>query len=488
MSRRPRTHRPGRAGRSPASNAVASALSLTVARRAFIRGGLGAAGLAAAAPLLAACSGRAASDGRSEVPARSAERIVIVGAGVAALAAAQELQVRGFEDVVILEARDRAGGRVWTGSIGDGIPVELGATWIHGIDGNPIHDIAESNNIATAPTDYDNSLVYDPQGRETDWVDGGLWRDYMKLAYDLPDESLQAVYDAFAAANGFDDDDRLLWDHVLNSMFEHEFGADIADLSIMSYDGGSDLRGGDVVFPDGYGQIIDMLAAGRDIRLGHAVAEIDHTADTAVVTTDSGTVFEADRVVVTVPLGVLKGGHILFVPSLPPDKQAAIDALEMGVLNRTCLLFDEVFWERDVEWIGYLSDEKGQWSETLNLYPYQQQPILAMFNAGAYGAEVEQYSDDELAARAVDALKAIFGDVPEPSHSVSTRWLSDPWTRGSYSYVPVGASFESYRYMARSVGDRLFFAGEATHSRFPSTVHGAFLSGLRVARQIHGLV
>ena len=513
MINRPARRRPGRVGPAVESALGSTGRLLQPTRREFIRGGLGTVGLAASAAFLAACGRRSeeapatapveealapddeASAGEAsagEVQAGAAardERIVIVGAGVAALAAAQELQIRGLENVVILEAQDRVGGRVWTSTIGDGIPVELGATWIHGTRGNPIHEIAERNSIETAPTDYDNTIVYDQTGRETAWVDERLWRDYMRLAYERPEASLRAVYIEFAAANGLDDHhDRLLWQHVLNSMFEHEFGADISDLSIMSYDGGSDLRGGDVVFPGGYGQIIDVLASGRDIRLGHTVAEIDHTGDEVTVTTDSGGVFEAERVVVTVPLGVLKAGGISFVPSLPPEKQAAIDALGMGVLNRTCLLFDDVFWKRDVEWIGYLSEQKGQWSETLNLYPYQQQPVLAMFNAGAYGAQVEQYSDDELTGRAVEALGAIFGDVPEPVDSVSTRWASDPWTRGSYSYVPVGASFESYRVMARPAGERVFFAGEATHSRFPSTVHGAFLSGQRVARQIAGLL
>ena len=227
---------------------------------------------------------------------------------------------------------------------------------------------------------------------------------------------------------------------------------------------------------------------GHDIRLGHEVTGIDYTGDEVVVTMRSGDVFEADRVVVTVSLGVLKAGSIAFVPALTPAKQAAIDALGMGILNRVSLLFDDVFWERDIEWIGYLSEEKGKWSETLNLYPYQQQPVLAMFNAGTYGAEVEQFSDDELTAQAVGALRSIFGDVPDPVDSVSTRWGSYPWARGSYSYVPAGASFDNYRVMARSAGERLLFAGEATHSGFPSTVHGAFLSGQRVARQIHGLL
>ena len=453
-------------------------------RRRFIKGGLGAAGLGVAAPLLAACSGRETPEAR--VP--QDERIVVVGAGIAGLAAADELRVRGFDNVVILEARDRVGGRIWTSSIGDGVPVEMGATWIHGIRGNPVHEIAESNGIATISSDYDNSVVYDRHGREIGPVDRDLWHEYMRLAYEMPDASLREVFERFAALKGLDDDERRLWLHSLSSMFEHEFAADLSELSIMSYDGPSTLRGGDVVFPGGYSQIVEVLAAGRDIRLDSAVAEVDHSGPGVVVTTDAGATFEADRVIVTVPLGILKAGAVSFTPSLPPAKQDAVDALEMGILNRTCLLFDDAFWPRDVEWIGYAGEHKGQWSETLNLYPYLGQPALAMFNPGSYGAEVESLSDRELVARAVQTLEAIFSDVPEPIDSVSTRWGSDPWTRGSYSYVPVGVPFETYREMARPVGERLFFAGEATHTRFPSTVHGALLSGRRAARQIYGLL
>ncbi|MYB03826.1 MAG: NAD(P)-binding protein, partial [Acidimicrobiaceae bacterium] len=142
-------------------------------RRDFLRGGLGAAGIAAATPLLAACSGdggdrggdgQAADPQPADPPVATGERIVIVGAGAAALAAADELQIRGFHNVVLLEARDRVGGRIWTSSIGDGIPVELGATWMHGVRGNPISDIVESNRIATAETDYDNAVLYDHDG------------------------------------------------------------------------------------------------------------------------------------------------------------------------------------------------------------------------------------------------------------------------------------------------------------------------------------
>ena len=457
--------------------------------------------MAAAAPLLAACGdsddGRRGDGGPAADPlpadpppdpaAATGERIVIVGAGAAALAAADELQVRGFSDVVLLEARDRVGGRIWTSSLGDGIPVELGATWIHGVQGNPISDIVESNAIATAETDYDNAVLYDHDGRPAEPVDPALWGRYMALAYEMPDASLADVFEQFAASHGLSDDERRLWLYSLASMFSHEFGADISDLSILSYDGPSTLRGGDVVFPRGYSQIVDVLAAGRDIRLDHPVAGIDHSGATVAVTTESGDSFEADRVVVTVPLGVLKANAISFTPELPPAMRDAIAALDMGILNRTCLLFDEPFWDRDTEWIGYAGQRPGQWSETLNLYPYLGRPVLAMFNPGSFGAEIEQHSDAELTSRAVEALKSMFGDVPEPVDAVSTRWGSDPWTWGSYSYLPVGVEFDTYRDMARPVGDRLFFAGEATHSRFPSTVQGALLSGRRAARQIFGL-
>ena len=458
-------------------------------RRRLIKGGFTAIGMAAAAPLLAACGDEGERDDDAPTASLPAgeERIVIVGAGAAALAAADELQIRGFHNVVLLEARDRVGGRIWTSSIGDGIPVELGATWIHGVRGNPVSDIVESNGIATTETDYDNAVLYDHDGRPAEPVDPALWGAYMALAYEMPEASLADVFERFAATHSLSGDDRRLWLYSLASMFSHEFGADISDLSIMSYDGPSTLRGGDVVFPQGYSQIVEVLAAGRDIRLDHPVAGIDHTGPTVVVTTESGATFEADRVVVTVPLGVLKAGAIPFTPELPPATRDAIAALDMGILNRTVLLFDEPFWDRDTEWIGYAGEQPGQWSETLNLYPYLQQPVLAMFNPGSFGAEIEQYSDAELTSRAVEALTAMFGDVPEPVDAVSTRWGSDPWTRGSYSYLPVGVEFETYREMARPVGEKLFFAGEATHSRFPSTVHGALLSGRRAARQIYGL-
>ena len=113
-----------------------------------------------------------------------------------------------------------------------------------------------------------------------------------------------------------------------------------------------------------------------------------------------------------------------------------------------------------------------------------QQPILMMFNAGTYGAHIEAMSDAEVVGEALTALAAMYGPVPQPKDARITRWQSDPWSFGSYSYVPAAASFKQYAELARPIGERIFFAGEATHDEYPATVHGAFLSGVRAAREV----
>ena len=456
-------------------------------RRDFIRGALGVAGLVPGVSVLPGRGAMSAGVGRGAVAAGSAERnrrVVIVGAGVAGLAAAGELRARGYDDVAVLEAHDRIGGRVWTDTIGDGFPIDLGASWIHGVDGNPIAAIARENDIATQRTDWDNGVFhYHGVGEPARSARRGM-RDFWRLAEENPDRSFQSIREELMANTDFSEADRHYLDYLLTTEVENEYAAGLSDLSYRSVDGGSGFRGGDFVFPGGYGQIVDVLASGVEVRTGQAVTGIDHSGSAIVVTTAGGATFEADRVVVTVPLGVLKDGFIAFRPSLPVRKRDAIAKLEMGVLNKAYLLFDDVFWDRDVERLQYVSADGGPWAETISLYPYMGQPILAMLNSAAYGTGLEQLSDREVVARAVAALTNMYGDVPAPTDARITRWRSDPWAHGSYSYVPAGSTFAEHAALGEPVGDKLFFAGEATNDEYPATVHGAYLSGVRAARQI----
>ena len=420
------------------------------------------------------------ASGRTVSPS-AAGRVVIVGAGIAGLAAATALRDMGLHDIVVLEARDRIGGRIWTTQIGDGVPVDLGASWIHGVEGNPITRIAAENKIDLSPTDYGNASVRFPGSEQAHPTRDGLVRGFWALARKHPNDSLRAVYERYAAS--LVEKDKHFLAYRLNTDVEHEFGADIADLSFRSVRGGEEFSGHDAVFAGGYRQIVDQLAEGLDIRLEHPVTHIDYTGRGVVVRTGVGTL-PADAVVVTVPVGVLKAGSLVFRPALPRRTRRAIDELGMGVLNKTCLLFDDAFWDRDVEMIGYVGARTGRWAETLNLYPYTARPVLMMFNAGSYGARIEAMADAEIVDHALTALEAMYGRVPRPRDALITRWRSDQWSFGSYSYVPARASFRRHQDLARPIDNKLFFAGEATHQDYPATVHGAFLSGVRAAREI----
>ncbi|MDE2982135.1 MAG: FAD-dependent oxidoreductase [Gemmatimonadota bacterium] len=455
-------------------------------RRTFIKAGLAAAGLGPAISALPSCgdaSDRSPRRRAAPPPTRTDESVLVIGAGIAGLAAAHELRASGFADVVVLEARDRIGGRIWTQQLGGTVRVDLGASWIHGVRGNPIADIARRSGIETRPTDWDKAVLhFHERGAPTsDTLDlDGFWT----LAERRPRASLRSILDEYLETHALSAADRRYLEHVLNTTVEHEYGADLADLSLESVDGGSEYGGSDVLFPGGYGQIVEALADGLEVRLRQAVTGIDYTGAPVVATTASGATFEADRVVVTLPLGVLKNGLVSFSPPLPPAKRQAIADLQMGVLNKTCLLFEDVFWEPGVEVIGYVGADRGQWAETLSLDPSTGQPVLMMFNAAVYGTEIERLADREIVAEATRALADMYGTVPQPTDALVTRWGSDPWTHGSYSYVSVGSSFERYAALGQPIGNRVFFAGEATDSDHPATVHGAFLSGVRAAREI----
>lgn len=458
-------------------------------RRAFLKGALGVAGLVPAVSVPPKRNVSGPRDRRAVTPgsARANRSVVIVGAGVAGLAAARELRASGFDDVVILEARDRIGGRTWTDTIGDGLPIDLGASWIQGIDGNPISAIARENNIATHRTDWGSGVFhYHGVGEPEPSARRGL-RDFWRLAEENPEMSLESVHQELLATGTFSEGDRRYVEYLLTTEVENEYAADLSDLSYASVDGGSGFGGGDVVLPGGYRQIVDVLASGVTVRRGQAVSGIDHSGPAIVVTTAADTTFEAARVIVTVPLGVLKDDFISFRPSLPGRKRTAIAKLEMGVLNKTYLLFDDAFWDRDIERIRYVSADRGQWTETMSLIPYTGKPVLVMLNSGTFGTRLERLSDREVVARAVAALTNMYGDVPAPRDARITRWRSDPWAHGSYSYVPIGSSFAEHAALGEPVGDKLFFAGEATRDDYPATVHGAYLSGVQAARRIAAL-
>ncbi len=330
-------------------------------------------------------------------------RVVVIGAGISGLGAAQALAERGYQ-VIVVEARDRLGGRIHTATIGSQ-PVDLGASWIHGVDGNPLVDLAEQAGAERVPTDYDSIVVRDVDGASIS--DDALEQAFDRLVEAITDEapSIEQALDRRSGA--LSDADRTLLRYVLASEVEHEFAADAGDLSVDSIDEGEEYAGGDEIVPGGFRQLLTPLLSGFEVRTATPVTSVAHDASGVVVTTATGEAIAADRVLVTVPLGVLQAGSIVFDPPLPDSKQHAIDRLGMGVLEKVVLRFDTPFWD-DSDLLGFVGTEPGQFIEWLNLLPATSTPVLVGFNAGSVASSLAARSDTAVVASASATLAVMY--------------------------------------------------------------------------------
>ena len=434
------------------------------------------------------CARASFAQSKSQKGGAKKKKIIVIGSGVSGLAAARELKSSGFE-VMILEGQNRLGGRVYSNR-SLGFPIDLGASWIHEERGNPITEIARKNGVKTVVHD-DSWKYYSHDGRQIgffndSYVDSAtakLERAVLEYGKGLSsDISFSDAVERALRADPPDADERLFINSYLCGL-ETSSDADADKLSLLYGLNMDSLAGEDLLLPSGYDQIPKALSRGVDIRYGHVVSAINFTRKPVIVATNKGS-FNADGVIVSVPLGVLKKKTIAFTPALPEDKSQAIDRMGFGLLNKVVLHFPKVFWPARTTTFGYVAKRRGEFPEFLNWYKFGKQPVLIGFVAGSKALELERLSDSEIVLRQMGVLKKIFGEaIPKPKGHLITRWASDSFAYGSYSHVPVGATDADYDILARPL-PRLYFAGEATSRRFPATVHGAFFSGVRAAQEV----
>lgn len=402
---------------------------------------------------------------------------MVVGAGIAGLAAARRLVDEGVR-VTVLEARDRIGGRMWT-DVSLGVPVDLGASWIHGTDGNPIVGVAADAGAETVETDFDSVLLLDADGVVDDSDASALFAAWDEITAGI--ELLTQDADVTASlADGLaevaDLDDPLVAWHVQSSVVA-EYAADPDELSLAWFGSEGEFAGPDMILPGGYAAVAEYLARGLTVRRGAVVTRIAHADNPIHVETPQG-VLAADHVIVTVPLGVLKAGTIAFDPPLPEPKRRAIERLGFGVLNKVALTFSEPFWPQSTDMFGLVGSRQPV-TDLLNGLTFAGTPLLVGFRGGQAARSREALSDKDVIGEVLAAM-----DAPAPTGGLVTRWAADPYARGSYSFLAVGASPDDQRALAEPVRGRLLFAGEATHDEFFATVHGAYLSGVREAERI----
>ncbi|MGX5696444.1 flavin monoamine oxidase family protein [Agromyces soli] len=424
---------------------------------------------------------------------------IVVGAGIAGVTAARILAESGRR-VVVLEARDRIGGRMHTDR-GAGYPIDLGASWVHGVDGSAVAALAEALAVPTIEFTVGSFQAggrpienFDARGILLDEAQTEQWVADVATA----DRALERAIGGAAAGESYlDATERVLASlplpagriEELREFFRHrveeQCGADIAALDAHGLDEDA-IDGDEIVFAHGYDELPRAVARGLDLRLGDPVRRIAWSAGGVRIETDASS-HEAATAVVTVPLGVLKAGAIAFDPALPEEVAGPVARLGMGVFNKIFLRFPERFWGDDAYAIRALGDAGRRWHSWYDVSAISGHPMLLTFAAGPLGRELQEQPDEAIVAEIVAALRSLYGDaVPEPLDHRITRWGHDPYANGSYSYVATGASHRDHDAVATPVGGVLHLAGEGSWGEEPATVEGALRSGHRAAERILG--
>jgi monoamine oxidase len=452
-------------------------------RRIFVLSTLKTIPLVLLAPnLLASCN----KD--DEITPPNGKTVIVIGAGISGLAAAKKLKDKGF-NVIVLEAQEKIGGRLRTDR-SLGIAFDEGASWIHGPKGNPITNLASQADANTYLTDDDSLNVFDNNG--TAYSDAFLDAQYTQF-----ENALNAVRSIGTQSQSFEEvfnslyptqENNRLWKYMLSAYLEFDTGGDISILSSKYFDDDEAFSGKDVIVTNGYDKIANLLGQGLDIRLNSRVTEVNYTSIKSLVNVNGDSI-EADYVIVSVPLGVLKNNSVSFTPTLPIDKQGAIQNTKMGNVNKFLFSWNTPFWETDVQYIGYTPDIKGKFNYFMNMVKFLPTTnSLMTFAFGDYATVTETMSDAEIISEVMAQLKTIYGNsIPNPTNMLRTKWGQNINTFGAYSFASNGTTSADFDTMAKEISNRLFFAGEHTIRDYRGTVHGAYLSGIREAEKIIAL-
>ena len=438
--------------------------------------------------------------------------MAVFGAGVAGLAAARDLSRAGLA-VCVLEARDRIGGRIYT--LHDPslpLPVELGAEFIHGTPPD-IHAIVQAAGLPIYEIDGDRWRSHEgtlaPGDDRWSQVDSVLRR---MEQVDEHDQSFQAFVEPYLQ------DERWREAADLATSYIEGFDAALIDrvsvYALAREQRASAANDGDRAFRvlSGYDQVARWLRAGFDPRsaalhLNTVVTEVRWRRGAVTLLAQSRLghalePFHARCAVVTLPLGVLQAppdspGSVRFSPALP-EKQDAVQQLEMGHVVKITLRFRERLWMNDQLIAGSGGERLDSLSFLLSRDPWMptwwtahplRAPLLTGWAGGPAAARFAGQGEQFVANQAVDALARLLGVARGTLEGLLEGWYvhdwqADPFARGAYSYVAVGG-IDAPQRLAAPIDDTLFFAGEATDSAgHTGTVHGALASGRRAAREV----
>ncbi|CAL7940039.1 unnamed protein product [Xylocopa violacea] len=471
-------------------------------------------------------------------------KILIVGAGMAGLSAANHLLKNHETDFLIVEARGRIGGRIVATKIGNE-KVELGANWIHGVLGNPMFELAMANGLI--------DIVHVPRPHKVVAA--------MEDGKQLPFPILQEIYEAYVCflrrceeyflssysppdginsvgehvaleaqiyLSAFPIEERKVRQLLFDCLLKRETcitGCDnMKDVDLLEMGSYAELQGGNISLPDGYSAILEPVSKHipkSSILTRHAVTKIrwqrnkstnsdnfnncSNTNPSIEIQCENGKTILAEHLICTLPLGVLKEkANDIFEPSLPNCKLEAISRLLFGTVDKIFLEYERPFLNPGVSEVMLLwddtrlSEEEMQdisktWYRKIYSFTKISETLLLGWISGKAAEYMEKLSGTEVADVCTTILRRFLNDpfVPAPKNCLRTSWHSQPYTRGSYTAMAIGASQLDINCLAEPIVQEndpskilIAFAGEHTHASFYSTVHGAYLTGRTAAQTI----
>ena len=414
-------------------------------------------------------------------------KAIVIGAGIAGLSAAYHLKLAGV-NAIILEARDRIGGRVWTDREFADIPVEFGAELIHGRSAEVntwewVHKLGLAtwhwNKTTDSMIRLDDGAWMTMEAARQASPELDLTRSWELDDAPLPnnDESLEQylrrigfseaqlryVQRSFANAEG--DSMRFLNAKAHAQLFNNDGAEDYSDYRIL----------------DGYDSYYLRLAQGLQIRL-NAVVQSVAWAETVTIMTTDGRRYEGDAAIVTLPVGVLKAGKVEFLPELPPGKRDALAGLQMGPVMKMIYEFDKPILDRSIGAIYAKDNPPMWWSPSLGRDIGA--TVWTAFLTGDYAREMLQLGEAAALEKGMATLRKEVGNSDLQYKGARwVNWPEDEFALGGYS-VCLPGHYEARAKLAGATPP-LFWAGEASAPHhLTAMVHGAYFTGQRAAQEV----
>ncbi|KAK1789248.1 hypothetical protein P4O66_015183, partial [Electrophorus voltai] len=416
------------------------------------------------------------------------KKVLVIGAGASGLAAARQLKNFGLQ-VVVVEARERIGGRVWDDT-SLGVTVGRGAQIVNGCVNNPIALMCEQLGVKMHKLSERCEILQD-RGQSTDpAVDKRMdfhfnaildvvseWRKDKTQNQDVPlGEKIQEVYKTFLQESGLrfsELEEKVLQFHLSN--LEYACASPLDQVSARSWDHNeffAQFTGDHTLLTQGYSTPLHHLAQGLDIHFNRPVEAIDYSGNVVKVTTSNGTRYTAHKVLVTVPLALLQNNTIQFNPPLPDRKLKAVHSLGAGVIEKIALQFPHRFWDAKIQGADYFGhvppspEKRGLFSVFYDMTPQGDQCVLMSVITGQALTMIRDLQDAQVVNLCMTVLRELFKEqeVPDPVKYFVTHWSQDTWSRMTYSFVKTGGSGEAYDVIAEDVQGKVFFAGEVRWS------------------------